>query len=559
MVNDYVLRYVAEFVDNASARMIEMNSRMRKNSLNIQRMTLMDEKELAREAKLRVIPLKKQLVTEQASLSLKKMELRNLQMQSKEMKRFKMEYLGVIFAGMALQRVTVGFLRNIITTYNRAFEEQDGFRRATDRLVAAFTFLKFSIADALLNSEWFRTATDFIVGLLDRFNNFSMETKGNIALALGVTAVLATGLMIAGQTVLGIDSLSKVLTGQPATLATLGQLGGVLSLALTIGWVIKDIKAGEGMEALKHGLLGLGITALLWGQPYVAAGLIAASISIDIADMFWKLLVGEDDVANEILKSIAIKGLAVAIAALVFGHPVAAIITVSAVLTIILTSIAFKLWREKAKEAYEENVGGIQDIVSNFEPVSVALSNFIKLKTGESIIPEDYTPITSAQLSTWASQREKVILSPSDFITFKPESLFIPSTYTPVPQEILNKWQTQITSPFINAKKEAKSVFDLLPTEIIPAFTMLQTEGNNTNAIITTAFTDEKTGMTAAVNKFKDTVNVSINQSIIPDWNTFNTSITDSNQNVTTLNSSIQSIPDEIHKYLYYHIVTVEE
>lgn len=127
-------------------------------------------------------------------------------------RKFKMEYLGLMFAGMALQRVTVGFLRSAITSYDKAFEKQSKFTKMTNRLTAAWEFFKFRLIETLANSKMFQFFVDMLVKVVDWLSNLSDTSLLAISSALITLAGVATLFMVGGQIMLGLNSFTTFLS-----------------------------------------------------------------------------------------------------------------------------------------------------------------------------------------------------------------------------------------------------------------------------------------------------------------------------------------------------------
>lgn len=142
-------------------------------------------------------------------------------------RRFKMEYLSIMFGMMAIYRVISGFLKSAIQTYKIATENQGVFIKETNKLNAAWTFLKFRLIDALGQSDLFLKAIQFVIGLVDAIADLDDEELQKIGENL---------LLIAG------------LTGLATVAASMGLLaGGIKMLATDVIW--KTVRALEGLTA----------------------------------------------------------------------------------------------------------------------------------------------------------------------------------------------------------------------------------------------------------------------------------------------------------------------
>lgn len=154
---------------------------------------------------------------------------------------FSGEWLSILFFGMALERFFGGFLRGAVNLYNEVTERQTAFGQATTRLAAAWSFLQFSIVQAL--EPFLVPAIDFLVNLADSFSNLPGPIKAVIGLVIGLIAFLGLLGFAAGTAKLGLDGIALAMgaegaAGAAAVLSTkLGALlpiFGALAAALAI-------------------------------------------------------------------------------------------------------------------------------------------------------------------------------------------------------------------------------------------------------------------------------------------------------------------------------------
>ena len=113
--------------------------------------------------------------------------------------RFQMSLLSVMFEGMALQRATGKRLRSFGTTFQKANEDTEGLGKATWHLQAAWEFLKYSMIDALLQSDLFKLLVQYALQLIMWFNKLPQSVKVFIMIGIAVLFVLGGLMMVIGQ------------------------------------------------------------------------------------------------------------------------------------------------------------------------------------------------------------------------------------------------------------------------------------------------------------------------------------------------------------------------
>lgn len=112
--------------------------------------------------------------------------------------RFDARLLSVLFSGMALQRAFAGVNRAIFNTFQKAEDGTSGLFVSTNRLGAAFEFMKFSIADAF-DTEIFIGLVDGITGFVRIIADAPTWVKVAIVSITGSLALLGTGALIYAQ------------------------------------------------------------------------------------------------------------------------------------------------------------------------------------------------------------------------------------------------------------------------------------------------------------------------------------------------------------------------
>lgn len=195
---------------------------------------------------------------------------------------FKFEYLGIMFAGMALKRTFGGVLRSITNTFQKAENDQSALRQGTTKLTAAWEFFKFSLFDVL--------NTDVFIGIIDgaiKFINKISESKGVLtAILVGSVSLAAVGtaLMTIGQIALGWNSIMSVgvfketftsitgssgIGGIKSKLTDLATAAYIISLALDAEKFFSGATDfDEFLKSTGSKLAGLGAIS---GKPWVIA------------------------------------------------------------------------------------------------------------------------------------------------------------------------------------------------------------------------------------------------------------------------------------------------
>ncbi|MHA1911890.1 MAG: hypothetical protein ACTSYA_09360, partial [Candidatus Kariarchaeaceae archaeon] len=202
-------------------------------------------------------------------------------------KRFSMEFLGIMFAGMALQRMFGGMFKSLIANYRELGKKSNPLNVALVRLESNFTFLKYSIMEASSG------ALSYLINGLASFAIMLAKMDPNVLklVAGGIIALAATGalLMVGGQFMLGIEAFLGVMDR------------------------IANAKIPSMLGKIGTGLAGLGVAATIAGTIYLT----------------WDLLTKQDDATSRFLSSLGIMGLSTAAGALLgfmIGGPVGAAI-----------------------------------------------------------------------------------------------------------------------------------------------------------------------------------------------------------------------------------------
>ena len=132
--------------------------------------------------------------------------------------------LSMLFTGMAIKRLGDAIIKSLVKTYLTATDEQNKFAQQLLGVQASFEFLKFSIVDALSQSD---LVIGFIDGLISMINWISLfiSKHPGVAKFIGIFAALAVAiggpLMVIGQTTLAIIGL---IAGHELLLIVMGKL-----------------------------------------------------------------------------------------------------------------------------------------------------------------------------------------------------------------------------------------------------------------------------------------------------------------------------------------------
>lgn len=214
-----------------------------------------------------------------------------------ELKRFRFEWLGVMFAGMAIQRAFQGILRASFKTWSAVTEGTQMAGGAMTQLQAAWEFFKFSLFDALLSSDLFRTFVDFALRLVEKWSNLTDSQKESRAELMVWGLLLGSALFVVGQFALGLASISLLLFGHSQLWTgirqTISRIATVTIPALTASLIgaftgVKTFGAAMLIPFRLLGLLFLNFVAIFtkfiplmaatfaaaWGAALAAIGIV---------------------------------------------------------------------------------------------------------------------------------------------------------------------------------------------------------------------------------------------------------------------------------------------
>ena len=201
--------------------------------------------------------------------------------------------LSILFTGMAIKRLGDNILKSLVKTYMTATDEQSKFNQALLGVQASFEFLKFSIMDALGNSELVLGLVEALISAVNWISAF-VNKHPLVAMMIGLFAVLAIvvgGLaMVIGQTALGfigiLAAASLLSVGLSPFMATVVVvILGVVATILLLGAAFFAIKGiiGSSMSPMKKFFALLGVF-LLAGVVLVL--LLGATLALPIIAIF---------------------------------------------------------------------------------------------------------------------------------------------------------------------------------------------------------------------------------------------------------------------------------
>lgn len=142
--------------------------------------------------------------------------------------------LSFLFTGMAIKKFFEGFIKAAWKTYSTVIDANDVFFQKTQQLTASWEFFKFSLLDALSQSELFMQLVDWLIGIVDAFARMDPKTKKVLGWIILGGFLAGTAMMIFGQVILGLLGVVLLL----GLLIWVGLLFPLLLIVIVIGAVI---------------------------------------------------------------------------------------------------------------------------------------------------------------------------------------------------------------------------------------------------------------------------------------------------------------------------------
>lgn len=182
---------------------------------------------------------------------------------------FNMSALSGLFFWMQMQRYLTTFLRSAVTTFQSTDAEMQGLGEATWQLQAGWEFLKYSLVDALTQSDLFKTMVGWIVDIINWFNALPKSVKSVIGWVIVFLAVLATIAFLSNQIKLfGMFDRIRGLLAGGLNPVLLGVIAIIIGIGLVIYGVINLIahwSEGWAVRMKWIGIILLGLTAIIIG------------------------------------------------------------------------------------------------------------------------------------------------------------------------------------------------------------------------------------------------------------------------------------------------------
>lgn len=196
---------------------------------------------------------------------------------------FQMSNLSGMFAMMAVQRAMGGFLTSAINTYKKVNEEGGAFTEQTNKLSAAWEFFKYSLLEALGNSEIFQKIVGFLVEMVNKFNSLSESQKAMIGLVAFAILLASTLGMVVFQTLLFTTSFG--ISGAVVVAIVMGIIAILMGLFLIIKGIIEIQRAwGEDWKAVAIGIIKViqGIALVVAGVALLMGGWIVGLVAVAV-------------------------------------------------------------------------------------------------------------------------------------------------------------------------------------------------------------------------------------------------------------------------------------
>ena len=217
-----------------------------------------------------------------------------------KLKRFKYEWLGIMFFSMAVKNAMNKLFKDMFTAFKKTTSGTNPLNKALTRLEASFTFLKVSILTAMgpLLIKFISWFAELAIAVAE----LDPDILLGIGVALGVIAGLATLANVAAQIALFASSLEMLGAGMAGVSAGKIKnlkkgLTGLVTVGVTIGFIVSAVKLlNEDGSTLFEDLTTIGSAALagaLIGSFFPGVGTLiggviglAVGLTISIVDIF---------------------------------------------------------------------------------------------------------------------------------------------------------------------------------------------------------------------------------------------------------------------------------
>ena len=233
----------------------------------------------------------KKLIT---NLKLTKKQIKTV---THENKKFKFDFLTLLFVGMMLKKTFGGMFKSIIDNYKKITGLHSQFNKSLLKLQAGFGYLKFSIANAL-NSPGIIKAIEWFTDRIVKLGDYLVENPGIAITILGVIGALYTigTLSSIASGIIQLGMLMEIMgaSGAGAAITNLKALSSIAGIAIGFYLVfdgVKDVfKKGTSALSIKNIIkTSLGATLLSWGvlsklttETALTSGVGAATIGLAV-------------------------------------------------------------------------------------------------------------------------------------------------------------------------------------------------------------------------------------------------------------------------------------
>ncbi len=155
-------------------------------------------------------------------------------------KRFKMEYLGLLFAGMAIKRLFSTIQRAAVTSFQKIMESNDMLGTAVQRLGVHWEYLKFTVGSAI--NRTLEPLMPMIMNIISVVSEWIQQHPILTGWIIFLGIALGTLLLIVGQVFLGLNSFLGVLgnlgiSTNVAGKSVIGLIGKFLSWLVIIAFL----------------------------------------------------------------------------------------------------------------------------------------------------------------------------------------------------------------------------------------------------------------------------------------------------------------------------------
>lgn len=222
-------------------------------------------------------------VTDKASAGFKQVEAstKKIDKTMGSINRRANRYLGIgfalLFQGMALQRVFSKFLTSAWTTYQKVIDVQDIFFKKTQELSAAWQFFKFSMIDALLQSNLMVGLIDFVMNIVKALGRLTPEAQAGLGAIFFWSMITFGALSILGAVILTVGSFAMALG-----VSFWGLAGGIATVFAWVGLLAGSflILTSDVMTPLEKTILWVGTAITIFALKFMVAGFMVTSVTL---------------------------------------------------------------------------------------------------------------------------------------------------------------------------------------------------------------------------------------------------------------------------------------